>query len=571
MPDTQVTVPSRTAATRRPETSTSSRTSPLWSALVSEAGELEVLVARAGQLVSLLGIGLATVVALLVAPALGWSNAAVGVVALVWFTVLRKLLAQGRHPQVLRWVAPVVEVMAPALILIGIVSTQGARYAAGSWVPPQLFVAFVVFSILRLNPRLCAVLGVVAAAEYAAVFFLLMRPELVDQRAGEPLLADDMQLVRSTSLVLVGLISAAATTAVRRAVRHAESEVRANELFGKYRLGPEIASGGMGTVVRATYCPEGGFERPVAIKRIHPHLARDPRFVAEFRHEAELCARLLHPNIVSVFDFGRHEDTYFFAMEFVDGPHLGRLARRVRRHGMKVPGRVAALIGREVAEGLRFAHSVARDSDGRLLRVVHRDLSPNNVLLSEAGQVKVSDFGIARVLLDANSHHTDHHTGKLSYMAPEQARGEPFDERVDLFALGVVLWELLMLRPLFTRASQAATVLAVIEAEVPSPNEERSELAEAWREFFRLALERDASARFQSAEEMIEGLDKVLLAEGTPRPDELRAWLGSLPDDAVILPGEDDPEAKTLADAEVGPQTQPEMSHEDEETTLRER
>jgi serine/threonine-protein kinase len=571
MRDTEVTVPDRTEASPTHERSASSRTSPLWSALVSEASELETLIARAGQLVSVLGIGLSLVVALLVAPALGWTNLAFGVAMLGWFTLLRRLLAHGRFAQTLRWLAPIAEITVPAAIFVGIVMTQGPRYAAGSWVPPQLFGAFIVLSVLRLNPRLPVILGTVAALEYAAVFVFLMRPELVGKRAGEPLLADDMQVIRTSSLVLVGLVSSVGTLGIRRAVRHAESEVRAHELFGKYRLGGEIASGGMGTVVRATYCPEGGFERPVAIKRIHPHLARDPRFVADFRREAELCARLLHPNIVSVFDFGRHENTYFFAMEFVDGPHLGALARRVRRHSLQVPGRVAALIGREAADGLRFAHSVARDSEGRLLRVVHRDLSPNNILLSNAGQVKVSDFGIARVLLDSNLHQTQHHTGKLSYMAPEQARAEPFDERVDLFALGVVLWELLMLRPLFTRSSQAATVLAVIEAEIPSPPDERGELATEWREFFKLALERDVAARFQSADEMIAALDRVLLAEGTPKPDELRAWLQTLPPEAVVLPGDDDPDAPTVAEVPTGGRTSPDMALPSGEPTVPER
>lgn len=278
----------------------------------------------------------------------------------------------------------------------------------------------------------------------------------------------------------------------------------------------------LGTVYEALYCPEGGFERKVAIKRVHPHLAKDGVTVQSFREEAELGARLAHPNIVAVLDFGLTEDTYFFAMEHVDGMDLSRLRKACKAAGVVIPTPIVAFIAREIAEGIAFAHETAQGADGRVLRVIHRDLNPSNVLLSRNGQVKISDFGIAKALRDSGAYETGTLVGKVPYFAPEQARGEAVDERVDLYALGLVVWELLCRRPVWSRETDAETLLAIMHATPPLPSSVRPELAGGpWDELCRKALEAEPMRRFQSAREMSAALEKILEAEGLPKSDEL--------------------------------------------------
>jgi serine/threonine-protein kinase len=533
-------------------------TSPLWSALASERGTLERAIARVGQLTAGVGMVLSVWVALSYSQALGTASFGIALGTLLWFTLLAWLLARERVPRLLIFIAPLMELVIAGAVVVVITRTQGAAYTLGSWVLPQLLAAFVGLNVFRMRPIMPLLVGGLAGVEFLLLYVFLLRPELGALADTTELLGWRVQIVRSFSLLLEGGAAALATYWIRRAVERAESDVRARELFGKYRLGAEVASGGMGSVYRAVYCPEGGFERDVAIKRIHPHLARDPRFVQSFRHEAELSARLLHPNIVSVFDFGRIDETYFLAMEYVDGPTLMQLARRCGVAGVRVPGRLAALIGREILEGLDFAHAGARGPDGRRLRVVHRDLSPGNVLISRTGQVKITDFGVAKVLYDAAAHHSGSVKGKLSYMAPEQVRGEPIDERSDLFACGVVLWELLALESLFARNAHAATVLALVKGPIPSIHARRDDLVEEWGAFFRLALARDVSQRFQSAAEMSAALRELMEKEGMPRPDELKAFLGQLPAVGAAVPP-----AKRDATVESGF-----ASDEDEDDTM---
>jgi eukaryotic-like serine/threonine-protein kinase len=319
---------------------------------------------------------------------------------------------------------------------------------------------------------------------------------------------------------------------VRRAIGKAAKSARAQDLFGKYRIERSIASGGMATVFAATYCPEGGFARPVAIKRIHPHLAGMGSFVEAFRNEAELGARLVHPNIVQVLDFGRVEETYFLAMEYVDGVTLGALMRVLRAGPRALSPSLVAWMGREMLEGLSYSHDGARDQDGRVLRIVHRDLSPGNVLVSRTGQVKLSDFGIARALRDASKYVTVSLVGHMSYMAPEQTSGHETDERSDLFSIGVILWELLVGKALFRRATEAATLLAIVNDPAPPPSEERGELAEPlWDAFFARALAREPGGRYQTAREMGDALLGLLDKIGPPRPDELPALVRQAAED----------------------------------------
>ena len=223
-------------------------------------------------------------------------------------------------------------------------------------------------------------------------------------------------------------------------------------LFGKYRLVRRIAFGGMAEVFLARLIGEEGFEKIVVLKRILPQFSADPDFTRMFIDEALLAAKLTHPNIVQVYDFGQVDDIYFIAMEYVDGVDLRKLIRAaIERNRVLTPVEVAA-IGEGMARGLSYVHSA--ESDGRPLGIVHRDISPHNVMLSRTGDVKIMDFGIAKAAERATQTATGTIKGKLAYMAPEQALGEEVDKLSDQFAVGLVLWECLAGKRLFEGESE---------------------------------------------------------------------------------------------------------------------
>ena len=294
--------------------------------------------------------------------------------------------------------------------------------------------------------------------------------------------------------------------------------MRRQEVFGKYRIVRKIGSGSGGTVHEAIDRPEGGFERRVAVKQLHTHLITERAFVEGFRAEAELGARLADPNVVVIHDFGRHEETFFMAMEFIDGLPLSKLTQRARAANVAFPSHVVGHIARSVLRGLAHAHEGVRDEAGHPLRILHRDVCPQNVLVSRIGEVKLTDFGIARVL-----GHTDETAstrtiaGHEAYMAPEQIENGALDLTSDLFAMGVILWELLAGRRLFARDNPASTLLAVMEAHV-------AELDSPWDAFLQRALARDPKARFPSARAMLTALDTIEGARG----DDAATTLGEL-------------------------------------------
>jgi serine/threonine-protein kinase len=504
----------------------SQRTAPIWAEFDAEIIALERGVARAAQAIALFGVVIAIYVALAIAPSMGRALGVASFGGFLWYTFVRTMLARGAGVRALRWINPVVELTIPAGALVIIAKTQGAAYALGSWVPPLLFAVLIFLSIMRLKPAMPLLLSLVGAVEYLVIYAVVLRSSPMLGYIDGALYRAPMQGVRAASIIVFGALGMLASAGLRRAIGQAARQTRAKEIFGKYRIGKLIASGGMGTVYEALYCPEGGFERKVALKRVHPHLAQDPSFVQSFRDEAELGARLAHPNIVAVFDFGREGETYFFAMEYVDGMDLLRLRKRCAAGHLPIPSRLVAFIGREIAEGLAFAHDAAQGADGRPLHVVHRDLNPSNVLISRTGQVKISDFGVAKALREASAHETRHLVGKLAYVSPEIARGAAFDPRADLFALGLVLWELLCLRAAFARDNDAATLNAVMSSVAPPPSLGRAELAgSGWDEVCATALQHDPARRFGSAREMSAALARILEHEGMPQAGELVAFL----------------------------------------------
>jgi serine/threonine protein kinase/tetratricopeptide (TPR) repeat protein len=278
----------------------------------------------------------------------------------------------------------------------------------------------------------------------------------------------------------------------------------------------------MAQVFRAKSVGIEGFEKTVVIKRILPNLAREREFVEMFISEAKLAVSLTHPNIVQVFDLGRVQDeetgeeSTFIAMELVDGPDLAEmLKRRIEKHRRAFPPALAAYIVAEVAKALDYAHR-RRGPQGQALGLVHRDVSPQNVLISFEGDVKLTDFGIAKVRAARRRTEAGVLKGKYGYMAPEQVRGEPIDGRTDIFALGVVFYELLAGRRLFRGATPIETLAMIEEVRIPDPKETIAGLPDSFVPVLRRALSRFPSDRYASAAEMAGDLLALLFALGKP-------------------------------------------------------
>ncbi len=295
--------------------------------------------------------------------------------------------------------------------------------------------------------------------------------------------------------------------------------------FGKYRLIARLASGGIADVFRAEVPGAAGFVKEVALKLIRGDHRGRADFIAMFVHEARYASKLNHANIVQVFDFDEIDGRHYIAMEYVHGRHLRQVADRTRHMALRFSIPRAVHICAEVAGALGHAHRLTEN--GQPLGLVHRDVSPQNILISCEGQVKLTDFGIARAMNATGLTLPGTIKGKAAYMAPEQARGEPVDARADLFALGVVLWELVCGRPLFVRESDAATLAAVIGTQPIMPAREWNELVpEDLNEVIMSALERDREKRIGSAEEMAKRLNAALF-KMVKSPDEydLRAYM----------------------------------------------
>ena len=280
----------------------------------------------------------------------------------------------------------------------------------------------------------------------------------------------------------------------------------------KYRLTQKIGSGGMAEVFRATGEGPEGFERTFVVKRILPRLSDAPEFVGMFVDEAKISARLLHPNIVQVFEFAYQDGGYFIVMEPVDGVDMGFLLRKLERRGAVVPAAFAAEVGRQACRGLGFAHGLC-SPDGKPYGIVHRDVTPGNIMVAWNGAVKILDFGIARAVQELRVSHTDAGMvkGKMSYIAPELLQGQPADARSDLFSLGVVLHEMLSGRRLFMGENDLETLKLVSEMPVPRPSSRNAEVKPAFDEVVLRALARDPAKRYQSADEMGQDLERLVL------------------------------------------------------------
>ncbi|HLL05257.1 MAG TPA: serine/threonine-protein kinase [Myxococcaceae bacterium] len=445
----------------------------------------------AGYMAGLAAVCLVAVAAL--GPYIGWglTRALLGLVGVlcVYYTVLWRALRAGWFHPAIHWLNVAIEVSIPSVVLAFDLRFQGPTYALTA---PTLVIwgTLVVLAALRTQPKLALVAGALAGGEYLLLYFFFVRPLLPEQ----PLLTltPPFIVMRALFLMSSGVATAILARHFVRKTAEALSALREQEVMGKYMLHERIGAGGMAEVYRATYSPEGGFEKQVALKRVLPNFADDVEFVTLFRREAELCSMLHHPNIVQVFDLGRHANTYFLAMEYVDGLPMSTLLRGRAWQGL--PLSAVTFLGAELASALDYLHQRTTRT-GEPLHLVHRDVNPPNVLVSRIGEVKLSDFGIARSAAQAQLTVVGNVRGKLGYMSPEQAFAQPIDGRTDLFALGLTLHEALTGRRLLTGQDEVELLRAAAEQELLPPSHLRPEVPPQLDAIIMGLLERDVKKR----------------------------------------------------------------------------
>jgi eukaryotic-like serine/threonine-protein kinase len=292
------------------------------------------------------------------------------------------------------------------------------------------------------------------------------------------------------------------------------SGLRERQRIDRYELVGEIASGGMATVFLARRAGVGGFQRFVAVKRLHPHLANEAEFVQMFLDEARLAALIHHPNVVSNTEVGESERGYYLVMEYIEGDTLARLMAESTRAGTLLPLAVGLRIVIDMLNGLHAAHEL-RDEQGNPTGLVHRDVSPQNVLVGLDGISRISDFGVARAASRLAGTRVGQLKGKIAYMAPEQAAGdEMLDRRADVFASGIVLWEVLTGRRLFRASNDAATLSRVVSGEIEPPTRYVPGLDARVSEVCMKALERPLARRIASAAQFAELLETAATNAG---------------------------------------------------------
>jgi len=277
----------------------------------------------------------------------------------------------------------------------------------------------------------------------------------------------------------------------------------------KYQVIRKIDAGGMAEVFEGVAEGLRGFSKKVAIKRVLPHLAQNEKFLAMFLDEAKLSLHMNHANVVQVFDIGRSGGTYFIVMEYVDGTDLKKIMERMRERKGRLPTSQALYIIMEVCKGLAYSHDLS-DIDGVNLGIVHRDVSPPNVLISKQGEVKIVDFGLAKAT--SQLEHTDPGVvkGKFAYLSPEAAWGKEVDRRADVFACGIILFELLTGHRLFLGENDVATVELVRRAQVPPMQQDNPEVKPALEGIVRRALAADPNRRYETCDEMAEDIASYL-------------------------------------------------------------
>ncbi|HEX3759944.1 MAG TPA: serine/threonine-protein kinase [Kofleriaceae bacterium] len=313
------------------------------------------------------------------------------------------------------------------------------------------------------------------------------------------------------------------------------SATAAAHQFGKYSLVARLATGGMAEIFLARLQGAAGFEKLVCIKRILPHLARDRQFVAMFLDEARIAARITHPNVCQVFELGEIQGSYYLAMEYLEGVPLACF-RRNDYYGPEPDPRLVAGIAIQACEGMHHAHQL-RNTDGSVMEVVHRDMSPQNLFVTADGIVKVLDFGIAKIHDATIRTTTGAIKGTYAYMAPEQLRGERVDRRTDVFALGIVMWETLARRHLFKRDTEFLTFQAITSEPIEDICAIRPDVSPALSSVIMTALARDRGERFPTARMLGEAIAAAVQPlTGSAISEEIqRAFPNELAEQAELI------------------------------------
>ncbi len=305
------------------------------------------------------------------------------------------------------------------------------------------------------------------------------------------------------------------------------------ESFGRYQLLRRLALGGMGEVFLARQVGAGGFEKLLVVKRILPHLSEDEDFIEMLFDEARIAAALNHPNISQIFDLGEVEGVFYIAMEYIHGDSLRKVNARADEELGGLPLALKCRIIADAAAGLDFAHR-AKTATGRPLGLIHRDISPQNILIGFNGSVKLIDFGVAKAAGKISNTLTGTIKGKYAYMSPEQARGEELDHRSDIFGLGTVFYEVLTSTRLFKRESDTATLKAVVGAKILPPSQVVKGLPRALDAIVLKALARERTARYQTMGELQLDLEDFLVRERLPGTlAHLAAFMRELFSDAL--------------------------------------
>ena len=443
-----------------------------------------------------------------------------------------RLLVSGRLIERAGWTVPAFD--APLIALAQYIQTARLNYeslgidnhadAAMMINSCMVMMGLLVLTTLSLSA------AAIATTAVTALVTILLRANALGV-SGAPLIIATIVLL-STTAVLLALVGR------MRGLVHTS---RAQDLLGKYVLGRKVGMGGMAEVFEATYSPEGGFERRVAVKRIVPNFADDPVALALFRQEAEVGAMLAHPGIVQVLDFGTHQGVSFLAMEFIDGVSLKDLITYQRSVGERLPISLITHITWQLAEALDYIHTRISNT-GRVLNLVHRDLNPPNIMLTSIGDAKLADFGIALISGQERMTRAGVMRGKLGYAAPEQVLGMTYDGRADLFALGLTLHEALVGNRVFRADSEMELMKQVLEAPIPAPSVLRPDVPPALDAVVMGLLERGLERRTASANELrrqLLALPRELLDVSNGRKvlasfvDKAREWAASRPAEAT--------------------------------------
>jgi serine/threonine protein kinase len=322
-------------------------------------------------------------------------------------------------------------------------------------------------------------------------------------------------------------LAALAEQAIATEPRPRERSSWRDDVFGPYELLDRIAVGGMAEVFKAKRSGAAGFEKTLAVKRILPHLSDNEEFLNMFVDEAKMVAGLAHPNIVQIYDLGQIEKSYFIAMEYVHGRDLRTIMKRAKEKELRLPLDIAVRVASALCAALEFAHR-KKDDRGRPMEIVHRDVSPQNILISFEGDVKLTDFGIAKAATKASSTDRGALRGKLLYMSPEQAWGRGLDRRSDLFSLGLVLYEMLTEEKPFLAGSEGTemTILEKVrQCQVAPPRSVNPRIPENLDRLVVKALQKDPDERFQDAAEMGRALERVMRERQPLSQGELKRFM----------------------------------------------